>query len=125
MFRKLIHLVITFTILLATSGITVTKHYCGDKLESIAVNTIHKSCCGDNCPLCHNVTRSFKVKDNFFVSDFKIDTPKIINLGWLVLPTNLNLSFLSNPIANNQNFSPLILPFESGPTSAFLQEFRC
>ncbi|NWJ51371.1 MAG: hypothetical protein HXX14_10935 [Bacteroidetes bacterium] len=125
MFRKLIHLVITFTILLATSGITVTKHYCGDKLESIAVNTIHKSCCGDNCPFCHNVTRTFKVKDNFFVSDFKINTPKIINLDWLSLPINTDLSFVSNPFVKKQIFSPLILPFESGPTPAFLQEFRC
>lgn len=125
MFRKLTHLVIIFAMILATSGVTVTKHYCGDKLESIAVNTIHKSCCGEKCPFCHNVTRSFKVKDNFFASDFKVDTPKVIDLSWLALPTNIGLSFASSVFVSEQNFPPLILPFKSGPSPAFLQEFRC
>lgn len=125
MFRKLIHLVLTFTIVLATSGITVTKHYCGDTLDSIAVNTIHKSCCDAGCPLCHNVTHAFKVKDDFFASDFKIDMPAVINLSWLVLPTNTDLSLVSNPFVNKQNYSPLILPFKSDSSPAFLQAFRC
>ena len=76
MFRKLIHLVITFSMILATSGITVTRHYCGDKLESIAINTIHESCCGASCPLCHNVTHSYKVKDNFVASVFNSSNPQ-------------------------------------------------
>jgi hypothetical protein len=125
MFRKLIHLVLTFTLILATSGITVTRHYCGDKLESISVNSIHKSCCGANCPFCHNITHSYKVKDNFYASDFKIDTSKVINLNWLAFPTHPVLSFVRNPFSGKQDFSPLILPITSGPSLEFLQEFRC
>ena len=125
MFRKLIHLILVFIVVLATSGVTITKHYCGDKLDSIAVNTIHKSCCGDNCPFCHNVTHNFKVKDDFFVSDFKIDSSKVLHLNWMTFPAYTVLSFVSNPFSEKKNFPPLILQIKPDTSLSLLQEFRC
>ena len=125
MLSKLKHLVIIFTLILATSGITVTRHYCGSKLESITVNSIHKSsCCGD-CLLCHTVKHFIKINDDFFASDFKIDTPKILNLNLLALSTNPDLSFVNNLYLSQQNFPPLRSPYYSNHSPAFLQVFLC
>lgn len=125
MLSKLTHLVIIFTLILATSGITVTRHYCGSTLEFTSVDSINASSCCGNCLLCHNVTHFIKVNDDFFTSDFKIDAPKIINLNWLAFTINPDLTLVNNPFVSHQNFSPLISPYSSRPTLAFLQVFRC
>jgi hypothetical protein len=45
--KRVIRLFIIALLLLASVGVSVTKHYCGDILKSISVNAKPENCCGD------------------------------------------------------------------------------
>ena len=58
--RKILSIFLLFSVLVSSSGFTLTKHFCGEDLEHIAVGNEVKTCCGDeenqdmpgDC--CHN-----------------------------------------------------------------------
>jgi hypothetical protein len=64
MFKKLAHIIISLLLMVSTTGFTITRHYCGDRLEKMAINTQPKSCCTmHGC--CHNETSFHQLKENF------------------------------------------------------------
>jgi len=66
MLKKIAHIILSFTFLVSTTGFTITKHYCGDKVESIAVDSLPESCCEmEGC--CHNEATLYQVEDDFSV----------------------------------------------------------
>lgn len=50
---------------IATSGITINKHYSGNSLHDVALFGKADSCCGSTCDCCHDETLSFKVESDF------------------------------------------------------------
>jgi len=66
MLEKISHIILSFTLLVSTTGFTITRHYCGDKVESIAVDSVPESCCemGD---CCHNELTLYQVEDDFSI----------------------------------------------------------
>jgi len=72
MVRKATHIILILLLLLATSGITVSRHYCGSNPRSVSLITIPDPCCDtDGC--CHTDTEIFQVKDDFSISAFNYD----------------------------------------------------
>ena len=56
-------------LLVATSGFSVTKHYCGNDLISVVLGTQAESCCDGPCDCCHDETQHFQVDDDFVSAD--------------------------------------------------------
>lgn len=125
MVKRIAHIFISLLLILATTGVTFTRHYCGGRLVSSSVFGDSHKCCGTHCNSCHTEVSNFKVADDFVASTFKIDHPQQLTLDWLVTPsinlfsTEINLNFSVNKVLLNS--SP---PIAENP-SALLQIFRC
>lgn len=77
MVRKVAHIVITVILLVSTTGITVTRHYCGSNLRSSTLIGEPESCC-DTPGCCHNEKEHFKIDENFALSAFLFDFDPIM-----------------------------------------------
>ncbi|MBN2347412.1 MAG: hypothetical protein JXJ22_01160 [Bacteroidales bacterium] len=125
MFRKLAHIILSLFLLTTTTGITLSKHYCGGKLVSTSLNHHVKSCCDmDGC--CHDETISIQVK-NDFVSPSITENTEIAEFS-IFFP--LVLGFSTEPLNNNESLHPLTS--DSSPPGSpdhtklsFLQTYLC
>ncbi|MGE0569284.1 MAG: hypothetical protein AB7O73_15200, partial [Bacteroidia bacterium] len=68
--KKAISILLAFVFLISSSGFSINRHYCGNKLKSTNIGFIdnEKSCCGakkmpEGC--CKNETQVIKIKENF------------------------------------------------------------
>jgi len=66
--NKTINILISFLILVSTSGITIDKHFHQNELFSISFFGEAESCCDGPCDCCHNEKESIIIKDNFISS---------------------------------------------------------
>lgn len=79
MFKKSIHIFISILLLLVTTGISISAHYCGDRLRSVSLMTTTAGCC-DDASCCHNETQFYQLDDDFtflnteikFLSDHQV-----------------------------------------------------
>ncbi|UCH13749.1 MAG: hypothetical protein JSV22_11655 [Bacteroidales bacterium] len=60
MIRKISHIILSFVLLLTTTGLAITENYCGDRLVSVNVLSEPDKCC-DNSDCCHNETIIIKL----------------------------------------------------------------
>ena len=62
-------------LLVSTTGMTVSKHYCGDSLVDVNVFSEAKSCCEAGCSTgcCHDESEHFELDENFLVTATDID----------------------------------------------------
>jgi hypothetical protein len=65
MLKKISHIVLSSLLLVTTTGLTFSKHYCGNELKSVSLFSEAKSCCGGPCNCCHNESFTVKVSDDF------------------------------------------------------------
>jgi len=110
--KKISNIILAIILLVSTTGFTLSKHYCGGKLESVEVNAEAESCC-DSPYCCHtetefnklsveflssatevqvNENKSYQLVDLFeyVVSDTKIASPqKHITLYLKILPDRI------------------------------------
>ncbi len=71
MLRKFSHIILSFTLLVSTMGLVISKHYCGGDLVSVSVNHHSESCCGmGGC--CKNETHIYQVKEDFSASGIAV-----------------------------------------------------
>lgn len=66
-------------LLIATGGLSITRHYCGRSIISVSLFSTPKPCCGSDCDKCHNESSFNKVTDNFTVSNNDVGTSVIIS----------------------------------------------
>src|SRR5690554_2125540 len=102
MFRNVSHIVLALLLLSATTGMAVSKHFCGDFLISTSLYTEAETCCDDgNC--CQNETIFYQVDEDFVtpvfsqlpdVNDIDLfqETLNIFNV--LFIPASASVSFL-------------------------------
>ena len=98
MFRKIIHIVLSVFLMVATTGITFSMHYCGGKYVSTSINKEAKSCCDGTGGCCENKTVHLEVKDDY-VSPIQIDNTKIVELD-VLFPILFALNFELFPELN-------------------------
>ncbi len=81
MFRKTIHIVLSVFLMVATTGVTFSMHYCGGNYVSTSINKEAASCCDDE-DCCKNETVHIEVEDDY-VSPIQIDNTKVVELDVL------------------------------------------
>ena len=82
MFRKITHIILSVFLMVSTTGITLSMHYCGGKWVSTSINKEAKSCCDGTDGCCENKTIHFEVEDDY-VSPIQVDNTKIVELDVL------------------------------------------
>lgn len=125
MIKKAGNIVLILLLLIATSGIAVTRHYCGPTEMSFSVYSTPKSCCDSHCDKCHNVFKFSKVNDNF-------EAGSSISAKALTGFVSLHTSFFID-LFDNVTISPLAILINqravdnlaAGHSSASLSNFRC
>ena len=131
MLRKTGHIVIIIVLLFGTTGMTITRHYCGRSLIQTSLYSTPDNCCKGSCTGCHNERISLKITDKFEATqdhiDFKAGFQTL--LKQVSLPTLL--AFSNSPEINLMNdgsgglrkYPFTSKPICSGQTSPVLQVF--
>lgn len=73
--RKIVNIFLVLLLLFSTTGVAISKHYCGEILQSVTVNHSPKSCCdGQDMPddCCSN-EMSIDKTDELHLSQLKMD----------------------------------------------------
>jgi hypothetical protein len=123
MLKRIAHIVFGILLIVATSGFTISKHYCGNHLFSVSIFKIDNCGCGDKCKDCHTNIKLVKVTDNFSASDaIHPDAPTTADL---LIFYNIDFSFFTSPAVTTA-FTLLKAPPPGNQNSiALLQSFRC
>jgi len=82
MYRRIIHIVLSVFLMVATTGITFSMHYCCGQYVSTSINEEAKMCCDGTGGCCENKTIHIEVEDDY-VSPIEIDNLKIVALDVL------------------------------------------
>lgn len=88
MLRKLTHIVLSLFLLVSTTGIAISMHYCGGELVSTSINKVAKSCCDESGGCCENKTVHIEVKSEF------VNTVQVNNAQTVVLDILLPALFV-------------------------------
>lgn len=116
MFLRLASLFLVVQYLIASIGLQVTRHFCGDEPRATYLKGItHFSCCpsedespdSDSC--CHNETKFLKIKSEKEASavHFLFAAQAISAGAWLVLPSPLtSLTLTDNFKTREPDFPP-------------------
>lgn len=123
MHKYIIHIILGVLLVLSTSGITITRHYCGDNLVFASVASENKNCCNESCNNCRSESVSFKVSDTFSATSYKYFEPENFSLHWLVLTVSKEslITLISKELELLYADSPPNLQI----SNSFLQVFRC
>jgi hypothetical protein len=109
MYRKILHIVLSIFILIATSGVSVNMHYCQNKLVSMQIGYKTKACCG-NKSCCHTDTKYVRVDDKTtLINSFSFDHSKIITLIHhfpVIINTHILFPLISDGIITSIAYSP-------------------
>ncbi len=66
--KKLIHIGLALLLLLSTTGVSISKHYCGDMLRNVSLYAKVDSCDDEmEMPVdcCKDITNHFSVEDDY------------------------------------------------------------
>lgn len=99
MLRKIGHIALIFLLLLSTMGITISKHFCNDKLISQGITSSISSCCGgddSSCQMCHTEHIKLKVEDDFQ------DSSDIFDFQQIALNINFVYTLISSELRSEE-----------------------
>ncbi len=129
MLRKAGHIAIILLLIIATGGVTITKHYCGNSLIGQSIFSSPKDCCNEPCKDCRNETKTIKVTDTFESANNQIhfhDVFKVLSdqfsLNAVILETGYGQTDLQHVLFPIKG--PPITPGSAGDAEAILQCFR-
>jgi hypothetical protein len=101
----------SFTLMLATTGLSISKHYCGNSLVRTTLGTEAKSCLmdmemGHGC--CDDETETLVVEDDFQASHSKFE---------LAPEYELLVAYLETALAstNGKSLAQPLIPTNTGP----------
>lgn len=110
MLRKITHIVLSMILLVSTTGISFSMHYCGGELISASVNTKAETCCDGSGGCCENKTIHVEIEDDY-VCPVYTDSTNIEEIDFLfpilfVLHTELIEENIKANFAFNGSSSP-------------------
>ncbi|MEP5614386.1 MAG: hypothetical protein ABJP45_19195 [Cyclobacteriaceae bacterium] len=83
LFRKIVNTLVAIILLIATTGITLNKHYCMGRVKSVAIFHHAENCMGndliDPMPCCEDVSQQLKV-ENLAKASFEFESTLSLNL---------------------------------------------
>jgi hypothetical protein len=99
MLKKASHIILSLLLLVSTTGLAISKHYCCGELISTSLFVEADSCCdSDDC--CKNETEVFQLDEDFSVST-AIELPESVQIDLLaVYLVVLNLSVEENALVD-------------------------
>ena len=112
--------------LISTTGVSLSKHYSGGTLYSVALFGDAESCCEIPCNCCSDETDFMKLDIDFVSSTF--DSPEISVID---IFSNFNISFITSDNFEKLNFSHTIYRYpdislpKTEDSSVFFQTFLC
>lgn len=94
--RKIVNILLILLLLFSTTGVAISRHYCGEILQYIAVNQSPKSCCDDqDMPDgCCSDEVSVEKADDFQLSQLQLNlsfSPYLLRFS--------SISFVDIPLA--------------------------
>jgi hypothetical protein len=131
MLKRAGHILIILLLLLGTTGVTITRHYCGVNLVRTSLYSAPHNCCNENCPRCHDERIDVRITDNFqssqsqinFTAGFK-DLLKEHTLPIVLLFSQVpDLDLLYNDRRDHCLKPSPLKQFHAGDSTAFLQVF--
>lgn len=99
MFKYLIHIVFSFLLLFATTGLAMSKHFCGEYLISTSLFAEADSCC-DTEGCCRNETDLYQVNEYFSTPD-PHQLPDLMRLDLLLSVVNRYVAPFTKEISNS------------------------
>ena len=90
-------ILLSLIIIISTSGIFVSEHFCCNKLMSVSFFTNAKKCCDNNCPYCKNINHSYKVKTKVIQSQTINLKPNNSVTYLFLLPSNKVFTYITIP----------------------------
>lgn len=98
MLKRVAHIFLILLLVFSTTGLTITRHYCGRNLVNTSIYSSPHNCCEGKCPGCHNERINIRITDKFETSqpqaDFKAGFKNLLKHH--SLPTILAFSFAPN-----------------------------
>ncbi len=82
MIKKVTHIIFALFLMIATSGVTLSMHYCGGNLVSTSINHKAKSCCDGTGGCCESKIIHVQIEDNF-VSSIPVESNQTVELDLL------------------------------------------
>ncbi|MCH1437577.1 MAG: hypothetical protein L7U70_05785 [Flavobacteriales bacterium] len=124
MFRKIAHIALSVFLMVATTGVTFSMHYCGGKYVSTSINTEAESCCDDG-ECCENKSLHFEVEDDY-VSPVQVKNVETVELDILFpILFALNFELLDEEDKAIEAFSDSSPPPTIQTRLALLQTYLC
>jgi hypothetical protein len=131
MIKRAGNILIILLLLLGTTGITITRHYCGVNLVGTSLYSSPHHCCNENCPRCHDEKIKLRITDNFASSQSQLNLTagfkKLLerhNLPTFLAYSRTNDLALLNNSQEDYGIKPyLVNPNSAGHSTAFLQVF--
>ena len=105
MVNKISHIILALLLLITSVGVTVSKHYCGDSLESVTVVVTPEPCCEIPSGCCHDESTTIKLEDSYSVTSFSFVQSQFAVLLPLFVDLIQNGTIESSSI-NNQILIP-------------------
>ena len=123
MLKKITHIVLSLLLVVATSGFTISKHYCGNQLFSVSIFHAKDCSCGDKCKDCHTNIKQVKVFDQFASPD--IIHPEGPTSADLLFINTIDFSTFTFPAVTTAYYLLKAPPPGNSNAFALLQSFRC
>lgn len=87
--QKIMHIIFAILLILGSSGMSISKHYCGNTLKAVSINSIPDNCCDTSSNCCHNESITIKLEQDFSIVSTVFD----FNTSMLILPSSAKLMF--------------------------------
>ena len=131
MLKKTGYIFMMLLLLFGTTGISITRHYCGNHLVQTSVYSTPHNCCNGHCSACHNEIIKFCITDRFEVSQSSINFTtgfttllKEHSLPVILAYSSSSVNSRGNETQRDQGIKPFrVQPLYAGHSTAFLQVF--
>lgn len=115
--QKIRNIIIILSLLVSTTGVSLSKHYSRGTLYSVALFGNAESCCEIPCDCCDDETDFMKLDVDFVSSTF--DSPEISVID---IFSDFNISFISYYNIENLNFVHTFDHYKDISMQAFICE---
>ncbi|MGZ2369486.1 HYC_CC_PP family protein [Ancylomarina sp. YFZ004] len=105
MLKRFSHTLLALVIFVATTGMTISTHYCGGNVKDVSFLSAAKVCCDIPNGCCQDDAFTVKIEDDFSISSYSFDfnqleivLPILIELIKVEAPIKAKVYFLRNTI---------------------------
>lgn len=125
MFRKITHIILSLFLMVVTTEVTLSMHYCSGELVSTSINKESKSCCDGAGGCCENRTLRLEIDDDYVTPlQLQVFEPfEIVTLFTILV--NLNLESADDESKAVYDLSDSPPPPLTNTRLALLQAYLC